>query len=206
MGFNKNIFVGFVRYMAIASLATCIGYGTMAYAEGKSPTPAPQGTHVGDASKVEWGQIPLKTIGGKDFKSQSLLGKTILVVNTASKCGYTPQFKDLQQLYQKYQPQGLVVLGFPSDDFNQDPGTEKEIAKFCEVNYGVKFPLMAKGKVKGDDAQPLFKTLSQLAPDKGTVQWNFEKFLVNKDGKVLARFRSADGVDAIEPKIVAALK
>jgi glutathione peroxidase len=191
---------------AISLWSSCIVLGGAAFAQAKSPTAAPQGAQGGALSKVEWGQIPLKTIGGKDFKSQSLLGKTILVVNTASKCGYTPQFKGLQELYQKYQPQGLVVLGFPSDDFNQDPGTEKEIAKFCEVNYGVKFPLMAKGKVKGVDAQPLFKTLSQLAPDKGAVQWNFEKFLVNKDGKVLARFRSADGMDAIEPKIVAALK
>jgi len=163
----------------------------------KKPADAPS-AQAAEASGIVWSHLGLKSIGGKEFKADSLTNKVVLVVNTASRCGYTPQFKDLQALYQKYQDKGLVVLGFPSDDFNQDPGSNQEIAKFCEVNYGVKFPLMAKGSVKGDGAQPLFRQLTQASPDKGDVQWNFEKFLVSRDGKVVARFRSADGADKIE--------
>lgn len=181
--------------------------GGMLQAEPSSPAvTTPNQVAQGGVNKIQWDQFALKTIGGKKYDSKLINGKAVLVVNTASKCGYTPQFKELQQLFQKYQSKGLMVFGFPSDDFNQDPGTETEIAKFCEVNYGVKFPLMSKGKVKGEDAQPIFKALSQMAPDKGAVQWNFEKFLVNKEGQVIGRFRSSEGIGAIEPMVLQALK
>jgi glutathione peroxidase len=167
-------------------------------------TPAPVSSQAAAPSSssseksIIWSHLALKSIGGKEFKADQLTDKVVLVVNTASKCGYTPQLKDLQALYQKYQEKGLVVLGFPSDDFNQDPGSNQEIAKFCELNYGVKFPLMAKGAVSGDKAQDLFRQLTQASPEKGDVQWNFEKFLVSRKGKVVARFRSGDGAEKIE--------
>lgn len=163
-----------------------------------TPSAQPQAAVSPSEESIVWSHLALKSIGGKEFKSDQLTDKVVLVVNTASKCGYTPQFKDLQSLYQKYQDKGLVILGFPSDDFNQDPGSDKEIAKFCELNYGVKFPLMAKGSVTGDKAQPLFRQLTKVSPEKGEVQWNFEKFLVSRKGKVVARFRSAEGADKIE--------
>lgn len=151
---------------------------------------------------IIWSHVSLKTIGGKEFKVDQLTNKVVLVVNTASKCGFTPQFKDLETLYQKYREKGLIVLGFPSDDFNQEPGSDQEIAKFCEVNYGVKFPIMAKGSVKGDRAQALFRQLVQYASDKSPVQWNFEKFLIARNGSVVARYRSAEGIDKIEPMLL----
>ena len=121
-------------------------------------------------------------------------GKVILMVNTASKCGYTPQYKDLQALYEKHRDAGLVVLGFPANDFGQqEPGSDKEIKGFCTMNYGVTFPMFAKVSVKGDEQCPLYKFLTSSDTNPkfaGEVKWNFEKFLINRKGEVVNRFGS----------------
>lgn len=119
---------------------------------------------------------------------QQLNNKVVLFVNTASQCGFTPQFKQLETLYQEYKAQGLMVVGFPSNDFMQDRGTEKQIAKVCYSNYGVTFPMMEKSKVLGSDANPIYKTLA-IQSGK-SVGWNFQKYLVNKKGEVVAVFPS----------------
>ena len=139
--------------------------------------------------------IPLKTIRGADASLGDYAGKVLLVVNVASKCGLTPQYEGLESLYGKYRDQGLVVLGFPCDQFgHQEPGDEEEIATFCERNFGVTFPLFSKVDVNGDAAHPLF---TWLRSEKGgllgglgsnRVKWNFTKFLVGKDGRVIARY------------------
>ncbi len=119
-------------------------------------------------------------------------GQVALVVNTASECGYTPQYKGLQELYTKYKEQGFTVLGFPSNDFGaQEPGSDAEIKNFCEMTYRTTFPLFPKDAVKGGSKQAAYKYLTENAPQKGEVEWNFEKFLVDKKGNVVARFKSA---------------
>ena len=132
------------------------------------------------------------TIDGKPRKLADYKGKVLLVVNTASKCGFTPQYKGLEALYKKYKDKGLVVLGFPSNQFGaQEPGPESEIAEFCEMNYGVTFPLFSKVDVNGDAAHPLFKYLTStkkgLLGSEG-IKWNFTKFLVDKKGEVVERY------------------
>jgi glutathione peroxidase len=132
-------------------------------------------------------------IEGQQIAMKDYAGKVLLIVNVASKCGFTSQYKDLESLYQNYKSQGFVVLGFPSNDFlNQEPGSNQEIKKFCELNYGVTFPLFAKNSVTGDKIQPVFKflTSSEESDLKGRVSWNFEKFLISRDGKLVARFSS----------------
>lgn len=135
----------------------------------------------------------VKDIDGKDTPLSKYKGKIALVVNTASQCGFTPQYKDLEALFEKYKGKGLVVLGFPSNDFGgQEPGSNAEVKKFCETRFKVTFPLFSKNPVKGAEKQEVYKFLTE-ASDKnfqGEVGWNFEKFLVNKDGKVVARFKS----------------
>jgi glutathione peroxidase len=131
----------------------------------------------------------------------------MLIVNTASKCGYTPQFAGLQRLHERYAERGLVILGFPCNDFlGQDPGTAVEIGEFCRKNYGVSFPMMAKVHVKGKEKVPLYRTLTeQTAEDiRGEIKWNFTKFLVDADGHVVARFGSP--VEPEDPELVAAIE
>lgn len=138
-----------------------------------------------------------------DFKTDSLDGKPVdlshykgrvlLVVNTASKCGYTPQYAGLQKLFTGYEPKGLTIIGFPANNFGgQEPGTNSEIGQFCQKNYGVTFPLMAKSSVKGADQSPIFAYLTKDANPQmtGDIGWNFEKFLISRDGKLVARFKS----------------
>ncbi|RYX81363.1 glutathione peroxidase [bacterium] len=139
-----------------------------------------------------------------DFKTESLDGKPVdlskykgqvlLVVNTASKCGYTKQYAGLQKLYADYEKQGLTLIGFPANNFGgQEPGTNTEIGEFCQKNFGVTFPLMAKTSVKGADQSPIFTYLTKEANPEmtGDIGWNFEKFLISRDGKLVARFKSA---------------
>lgn len=138
-------------------------------------------------------EFTMKDIEGKKVELKDFKGKVLLMVNVASKCGYTKQYKDLQALYKKYKDKGLVVLGFPANNFGgQEPGTDKEILEFCTENYEVSFPMFSKISVKGDDIDPLFAYLNkQENPDfTGDINWNFEKYLVSKDGKLLHRFRS----------------
>ena len=141
---------------------------------------------------------------GTDQSLADYKGKVLLIVNTASQCGFTPQYKGLQELYAKYHDKGLDVLGFPCDQFgHQEPGSDADIASFCELNYGVSFPLFSKIEVNGDGAHPLYKWLKSekggLLGDK--IKWNFTKFLVDKKGTVVERFAPMTPPSAIEAQI-----
>jgi glutathione peroxidase len=136
--------------------------------------------------------------------------QVVLVVNVASKCGYTPQYEGLEELYQKYQPQGFTILGFPSNQFGaQEPGNDDEIQSFCKLNYGVTFPVMAKVNVNGGSAEPLYDWLKSSAPGIlgiEMIKWNFTKFLVGKDGQVIKRYAPIVEPKDIQKDIEAALK
>lgn len=137
--------------------------------------------------------FPADTIDGKTIKLKTYKGKVLLIVNTASQCGYTPQYKPLTELYGKYKDKGLEILGFPANDFGkQEPGGNDEIKQFCSVKFAVQFPMFSKISVVGKEQHPLFQYLtSQDNPDfKGDIKWNFEKFLIGRDGKLLHRYRS----------------
>jgi len=148
-------------------------------------------------------------IDGEEQSLADFKGKAMLVVNTASKCGFTPQYTGLEKLYKKYQDKGLVVLGFPCDQFgHQEPGDENEIKNFCSLNYDVSFPLFAKINVNGGDAHPLYRYLKKEATGVlGTeaIKWNFTKFLVDKSGKVLRRYAPTDTPESIEKDLAALL-
>jgi len=169
--------------------------------------------------------IPLTRIDGSADSLADHAGQVLLIVNVASKCGLTPQYEGLEALYRAHQPAGLEVLAFPANNFNgQEPGADDEIASFCRSSYDVTFPLYSKISVKGDDIHPLYAALTGLEPDAvgdgpmrerlasygvpaggaGEVVWNFEKFLIGRDGQVIARF--APDVDAADPRLVAALE
>jgi len=150
-----------------------------------------------------------RQIDGKPVPLSRFKGKVLLIVNTASKCGFTPQFEGLEALYEKYSAKGLAVLGFPSNQFgNQDPGTNEEIGAFCVENYGVSFPMMEKIDVNGSGAAPLYKWLVKEAPGflgSTAIKWNFTKFLIGKDGKVIKRFAPNDSPESMKGAIEAAL-
>ncbi|TCP07606.1 glutathione peroxidase [Caldimonas thermodepolymerans] len=137
-------------------------------------------------------------------------GKVLLIVNTASRCGFTPQFAGLEQLWRDCRDRGLVVLGFPCNQFgHQDPGSEAEIASFCALNYGVSFPMMSKVEVNGPNAHPLYRWLTEAAPGVlGTraIKWNFTKFLVGRDGQVIRRYAPTDKPEALRADIERALQ
>lgn len=149
------------------------------------------------------------TIDGKTRRLSDLKGHVVLIVNTASECGFTPQFAGLEKLWETYGERGLAVVGFPSNEFGgQDPGSNAEIASFCQLNYGVSFPMMAKTEVNGANAHPLFKWLKGQAPGLlGTqaIKWNFTKFLVGRDGQVIRRYAPNDAPESIAKDIEAAL-
>ena len=149
-------------------------------------------------------------IQGKKVPLKTYAGKALLIVNTASSCGFTPQYKGLQVLHEKYADQGLVVLGFPCNQFGgQESGANEEIASFCEMNFGVNFPLMGKVDVNGVDAAPLFAWLSEEAPGllgSKSIKWNFTKFLVGKDGQVIKRYAPQDTPQSLVKDIEAALR
>jgi glutathione peroxidase len=148
----------------------------------------------------------LKEIRGKEKSLADYKGKVLLIVNVASKCGLTPQYKGLQELYDKYHERGLEILGVPSNDFmGQEPGTEQEIVEFCDMNYGVKFDMFSKVKVKGDDKVPLYKFLTEESEQPGEIQWNFQKFLVDRTGKVVANIHPKTEPKDIEKQIAALL-
>jgi glutathione peroxidase len=153
-------------------------------------------------------QIELPRIDGKPAKLSEYAGKVVLAVNVASKCGFTPQYAGLEALYEKYSPRGFTVLGFPSNQFmGQEPGTAEQIQEFCSVNYGVTFPLFTKIDVKGAKQHPLYALLTAIADDSGkagNVGWNFEKFLIGKDGVPVRRFRSK--VVPQDPRLVEAIE
>jgi len=147
-------------------------------------------------------------LNGKSARLSEYAGKVVLVVNTASKCGFTPQYAGLQRLQDKYSARGFTVLGFPCNQFfRQEPGSADDIQEFCSVNYGVTFPMFSKLDVKGSDQHPLYAILSEFPDDAGkagNVSWNFEKFLIGRDGRVVRRFRPK--VVPEDPKVVAAVE
>ena len=148
-------------------------------------------------------------IDGQNVKLSAFRGKVLLIVNTASQCGFTPQFAGLEELHEKYASQGLVVLGFPSNQFgSQDPGSNEEIGAFCTTNYGVSFPMMEKIDVNGSNAAPLYQWLTKEKPGllgSTAIKWNFTKFLVGRDGRVLKRYAPLDTPASIARDIEAAL-
>ena len=152
----------------------------------------PQTAYDFEALQMDGSSVPLS----------NYRGQVLLIVNTASACGFTPQFKGLEQLHREYADQGLVVLGFPCNQFgSQDPGSNQEIASFCELNYGVSFPMMGKINVNGADASPLYRWLSAEAPGllgSKAIKWNFTKFLVGKDGQVIRRYAPQDAPKKLE--------
>ncbi|WP_395066608.1 glutathione peroxidase [Flavobacterium sp.] len=133
-------------------------------------------------------QFKVKDLSGNDFDFATLKGKKILVVNTASKCGLTPQYKDLEAIYEKYKDKNFVIIGFPANNFaSQEPGTDKEIGEFCQLNYGVSFPMMSKVSVKGSDMCEVYKFLTQKSKNglqDSDVEWNFQKYLINENGEL----------------------
>ncbi len=135
----------------------------------------------------------VKTIDGEDFDFAQLKGKKVMLVNTASKCGFTPQYEDLQELFEEYGGDDFIILGFPANNFrNQEPGTDSEIMTFCTENYGVSFPMMSKISVKGDDMHPLYKWLTQKdlnGVEDSEVSWNFQKYLVDENGKLIRHLK-----------------
>jgi len=146
-----------------------------------------------------------RTIRGEALAFSSFRGKTVLVVNTASHCGFTPQYRELQGLWERFRGRGLVVLGVPSNDFGQqEPGTEQEIMRFCEVNYAVDFPLTAKQKVLGEEAHPFFRWIMQVAGEGAAPRWNFHKYLVGPDGELVNVYASK--VSPLDKALVAEIE
>jgi glutathione peroxidase len=137
----------------------------------------------------------MKNIDGKEVPLSTFAGKVLLIVNVASKCGYTPQYKELEELYTRFVDSGLVILGFPANNFlSQEPGTDAEIKTFCTTTYGVTFPMFSKISVKGDDQHPLYRWLTSQGSDPkfaGSVKWNFTKYLVDRNGNVIGKFGSS---------------
>jgi glutathione peroxidase len=182
------------RFLTFTACVLCLSLGTLA--------PAAAQNNKSDAKCPAVLQYTVDRL--QDEKPQNLCqyaGQVVLVVNTASFCGFTPQYKSLEELYARYKDKGLVVLGFPSNDFSQEPGNNQKIADFCENTYGVKFPMFSKTTVRGADASPLFKQLTQLTDT--APKWNFYKYMISRDGKQVKSYNSA--TDPLDSKFLAEL-
>jgi glutathione peroxidase len=181
-----------MQSVSMAAMAGFVLLGVTAHAAG--------GAYVLDQT--------MKDIDGKPVNLEKYKGKVVLMVNVASKCGFTPQYKDLEALYEKYGQKGFAIVGFPANNFmGQEPGTEAEIKEFCTSKYNVKFDMMSKISVKGDDMAPLYKKLTSPEANgsfAGDIKWNFTKFLVGKDGKVAARFDTK--VSPGDPQVAKAIE
>lgn len=190
----------FKRIIAAAGLAAAVFAAGAAVYSTSEPAFAASFASVLD--------FKMRDIDGKDVKLSKYKGKVLMIVNTASKCGYTPQYESLQATYDKYKDKGFVTLGFPANNFGgQEPGTEAEIKEFCTSKYKVTFPMFAKISVKGDDQAPLYKFLTSADTNPqfaGDIKWNFNKFLVDRKGKVVARFDSKVKPDS--PEITSAIE
>jgi len=161
--------------------------------------------HAAPKAPASFYDFDMKTIDGKDMPLSKFKGKVLLVVNVASKCGNTPQYAGLEAMYAKYKSQGFAVLGFPANQFGaQEPGTDAEIKEFCEATYHVKFPMFSKIIVKGDGISPLYTWLLANSDEHQDIEWNFTKFLIGRDGKVIGRFFHR--VQPDDPKLVAAVE
>lgn len=189
--------------LAILAIVIIGGVGA-AYALGfifnPSPSEPPKVSSVYD--------FKMKNIDGTEVKLDTYQGKVVMIVNTASKCGFTPQYEQLQAVYDKYKGQGFVILGFPANNFlGQEPGSDSEIKEFCSLKYKVTFPMFSKISVKGADQHPLYTFLTNEKSNPGfagEIGWNFEKFLIGKDGKTLARWKSSVKPD--DPTVIEAIE
>lgn len=171
-----------MKWPLIALLVVAAGLAVFAYRWFRHSTPM-------NTSAASFHEFSFDGIDGQPVAMSSFRGKTVLLVNVASRCGFTPQYKGLEELYQQYRERGFVVVGVPANDFmGQEPGTNSEIAEFCRRDYGVTFPMMAKTSVKGGGAHPAYQWLISQANPKVDVEWNFTKFLIGPNGEVLARF------------------
>ena len=177
---------------ALTAIALVVLFGGRAKPEGSNTVPAAL-------------NFTMKSLDGKPVNLSKYQGRVVLMVNVASQCGYTPQYAGLQALHKKYAAKGLSVLGFPSNNFGaQEPGTDSEIAQFCQENYGVEFDMFSKIVVRGAGQAPLYHYLTTHPKFSGMVEWNFEKFLIGRDGEVIGRFKSE--VEPFSPQIVSAIE
>lgn len=172
-----------MKHFSFLILLAVFASGCFGFAQkGKIPS------NTTSMNKASIHSYSVKDIEGNDFDFAGLKGKKIMIVNTASKCGFTPQYKDLENVYQTYKDKGFVIIGFPANNFlNQEPGSNEEIASFCEVNYGVSFPMMSKISVKGKDIHPVYEFLTMESKNgvmDSKVKWNFQKYLLNEDGEL----------------------
>ncbi|MCO6149305.1 glutathione peroxidase [Flavobacterium sp. NRK1] len=175
-----------MKKFAIAAMGLTLLFSCQNQAQTKKNKTTTETTKTMSASNIY--QFKVTDLYGKEFDFASLKGKKVIIVNTASKCGLTPQYKDLEVIYKEYKDKGLVIVGFPANNFaSQEPGTSKEIAEFCELNYGVTFPMMDKISVKGNDMAPIYQFLTQKSKNglqDSEVEWNFQKYLINENGQL----------------------
>ena len=195
-------------YMALVSwvwIAT-VACGGAPQSTESALQPQPVADQPSNAAHAAVVDHAVESLGGEPVELASFRGQPLLIVNTASKCGYTPQYEGLQTLHETYGDQGLVVIGFPSNDFGkQEPGSDEQIGKFCRMNYGVEFPMFSKVRVKGDGAHPVYAYLtSRPAPIGGPVEWNFQKYLVDREGRVVARFEP--DVEPLDEEITSSIE
>ena len=185
--------------LALLFLVSCF------YKQHNKKTTTPLFTPLSQKSIYEF---TLKDIDGNDVAFEQYKNKVLLLVNVASKCGFTPQYEGLEKLFLQYKDKGFLVLGFPANNFlSQEPGTDEEIKTFCSLRYNVTFPMFSKISVKGQDIHPLYRFLTEKATDPefaGDIKWNFNKFLVDKSGKIIARFESK--IKPEDPELVAAIE
>ena len=185
-----------VLVLVVIAILVVVLFSSKVFAQASSSAAAP----VAGGQSVY--AFTMKNIDGEDVPLAKYKGKALLIVNTASKCGYTPQYAGLEQLYEQYKSRGFEVLAFPANNFmSQEPGSDQEIKSFCLLKYKTTFPVFAKSSVKGGDINPLYQYLTTQAGFSGPIKWNFNKFLVDPDGKVVARFDS--GVEPMSAELVA---
>ena len=199
---RKLQFIGATWLVLALSMAACAqGVKVTKKTTQPTPTPAPvpapsMKVQPKDKKMTSIYDFTMQSIDGKEVKLSDYRGKTVMIVNVASRCGYTPQYDGLEQTYEKYKDKGFVILGFPANNFGaQEPGSNQDIKEFCRLNYGVTFPMFAKLSVKGADQHPLYAYLTSKDTNPefgGDVTWNFNKFLIGKDCIVVARFPSSD--------------
>jgi glutathione peroxidase len=198
------------RLFAVGCLVALTGCGWNDVRKPEQPAPAAStsATAAGLAAReADPLALSVEAIDGQQVALSSYRGKAVLIVNTASECGLTPQYAGLQALHERYGPRGLAVLGFPCNDFGgQEPGSAEEIQTFCTKEFSVTFPLFAKVRAKGDDISPLYRILTEATPAgiRGPIKWNFTKFLIDPDGKVVARFEPAVKPD--DPRLIEELE
>ncbi len=198
--------IKFLSLAAFLGLLISLSLHRVNASEKKDSAKQPSSTQT-TSSEVSLYDFKVQDSRGKPVALADYKGKVVLIVNVASKCGFTNQYEGLQKLFETYEKQGLVILGFPSNQFlSQEPGSNEEIQKFCKLNYGVKFPVLAKVDVNGQDAIPLFKWLTSDKKLGGRVTCNFNKFLIDRSGKFIQRFGSSDTPAEIEKDIVKVLE